>query len=620
MNVNWKFLAALTITLAVGFLIGDAVNLSERTNLPINSEAPTADAPQQDLKPPRVPPAIAFESQRASNYDTSRSCMAVSSVAFPQNGLGPFMKNPAFDMATFAKHAAEDPQKALEEGIALWEKGEGGKAYYVALCFWVHQDPSAAFQYTYSIENEMIRTDAQVQILSRKSQSDPKSVALAIRSLPSDSRFSRIARSTYENWAKQDIESAAISALEIPESHGRLPILLHITRQWLAADFESATRFIVSIDDSSLRQQLARQNSQVIIARDLRLAMAVAHDADADDKLLASTHFVRSVAQKDPDVVFDSIRSRYNPGEQRVLMDVFVKAVTVKGAALAAKYVDQLPTVERESFYEYVGRSWARYDPQATVAWLENAANPESRVALANIGPVVAYHDVRTAMSLTPRVPSELQFRWINSVTEELAANDPIEAYQWLRKFAMHERYSSIVELQGARILTSDVEAGVDLILLVPSVDKRSKLASIYIGYVAARKPATAALMLSATATTSTEQQMTNDLMREWVRLDSVNAKSWIRKLEDPTSRDMAILSYAKFSTDPPESMVLLCSEIENEHKRKVQIANLISAAQHDNIDKIISLLHETSLSEDEKLWYRAHARDVKKLRSRRVT
>ena len=352
MNLNWKFLAALTTTLAVGFLIGDAVNLSERTNLPINSEAPTADAPQQDLKPPRVPPAIAFESQRASNYDTSRSCMAVSSVAFPQNGLGPFMKNPAFDMATFAKHAAEDPQKALEEGIALWEKGEGGKAYYVALCFWVHQDPSAAFQYTYSIENEMIRTDAQIQILSRKSQSDPKSVALAIRSLPSDSRFSRIARSTYENWAKQDIESAAISALEIPESHGRLPILLHITRQWLAADLESATRFIVSIDDPSLRQQLAKQNSQVIIARDLRLAMAVAHDADADDKLLASTHFVRSAAQKDPDVVFDSIRSRYNPGEQRVLMDVFVKAVTVKGAALAAKYVDQLPTVERESFYE----------------------------------------------------------------------------------------------------------------------------------------------------------------------------------------------------------------------------------------------------------------------------
>ena len=615
MTLNRKLLASLVVTLAVGLLIGHAVKLTDQLNASASSGESTASETQQDLEPTAVSPTITFASQSVSDYDTARKCTASSSVVFPSNGLGPFMKDPAFDMAAFAKRAADDPQKALEEGITLWENGEGGKAYYVALCFWLHGDPTAAFQYTHSIDNERIRTDAQVQILSRKFQSDPESVALAIRSLPGDSRFTRIARSTYESWSKQDIEAAASSALGLSDRDGRLPILLQMTRQWLAEDFQSATGFIASIDDRQLRQQLARQNAQAIIRSDPQLAMAIAHDADANEELLASTHYVRSVVHKDPDVVFDSIQSRYNAAEQRLLMDVFLTALTGKDAALAAKYVDRLPGIHRDNYYELVARSWARRDPETTINWLENAASPGSRAALANIGPVIAHHDVSTAMKLTPGIPTDLQFRWINSITEKLAEDDPADAYQWLRSFAKHERYASVVDLQVSRILATNVDAGVDLILQIPFIDRRSKLASIYVRYVAARNPAAAALLLSAAATETTERQMTNDLMREWARIDPANAKSWISNLPRSRSRDTAIMSFVKFSTDPPESMVLLCSGIENEHKRKLQIANLISTAQVEGIEDILGYMDSTSLPDDEKLWYQAHAREVKSLR-----
>jgi hypothetical protein len=615
-KLDLKLLTLLVATLAVGFLLGFQITRTEQVDQSVSLDESIESKPQQDVELASDPPAITFATQNMSEYDASKNCGAGGGIGIIPGGIGPFMKDPAFNMTAFANRAAEDPQNAFEEGVALWERGEGGKAYYVALCYWTRRDPSAAFQYTYSIENETVRMDAQVQILSRLSQSDPKSVALAIRSLPSDSRFSRIVIGAYDLWAKQDIDGAAISALEITDDKIRLPILRQITRQWLKTDFESATAFIVSINDRKVRQELAYLNAQEIIAFDSHLAMSIAHDADADEKLFVSKNYIPNLANKNPGLVFDSIQSRYNAREQRLLMEVFLLALMRKDAALAAKYVDRLPKMDRDNYYELVGRNWARNEPGMTVAWLEKAGSPGSRAALANIGPVVAHHDVTTAMNLTASIPPDLQFRWINSITETLAEDDPAAAYQWLQQFVNHESYPGVVELQGARILESDIEAGVDLILQIPVIEKRAKLASIYIRYVAARNPAAAALLWTVTATQSNERHMMADLMREWTQIDSSEAKSWIRNLDDSQSRDMAILTYANFSTDASESLVLLCVEIENEHKRKRQIADLISAAESENIDNILGLLREANLSDDEELWYRAHARDVKTLRS----
>ena len=203
---------------------------------PDGSSAPTAPTPAPD---PRAeePPAM----QRALSLADAGRFSAALEVAL---SVSEELRHAAIS-SVFSRWADEHPKAAAAAAITLSDDAQRNVAWHAVATRWSENDPASLAAHAWSLDDESLRGRALDSALPRWLERDEPAALAWVGALPS-SRASDPAVALVAgrpSLIEHDPELAVCWAETIADANLRSRTLAAITRAWLLADPEAATRY-----------------------------------------------------------------------------------------------------------------------------------------------------------------------------------------------------------------------------------------------------------------------------------------------------------------------------------------------------------------------------------------
>ncbi len=323
----------------------------------------------------------------------------IAELASFLNEAAPTLRNESL----YRRWGELDPGSArlLEFAIA-----EGPDALRGAAIGWAHVDPLEALNWAQAIDSEYPGTHAMVHALDVLAESDPAGAATWVDDLPAAGHRERdLIRGIAHRWAQEDLD-AALAWTGSLEGRLQREAMQELAHELARQDPQSAARFAEELPPSASRSEVLAEVAHSWARRDVGQALdwASSLGADADR---AFHGILETVAERSPQMAADMV---------------------TQWSELAT------PDTYRE-LAGHLASHWSEYDPAAAAAWAESLSaegNDVQRVAIERVADHWVEQDAMAASEWIGALPQgEVRDVAAERLVDHVASNDPDSAYRW---------------------------------------------------------------------------------------------------------------------------------------------------------------------------------------------
>jgi len=314
-------------------------------------------------------------------------------------------------------------------------------------------------------------------------------------------------------------------------------------------------------------------------------AMQWALQQDSDGRLNIYSRVLSTIAQTDPRRALDAALTVENSSVRARSLQTVLGTVASTDPLLAISYLEQIDNKEIEQAVTHqVVQSWARFDPQAAIEWVLAHDEPDQRRLMRNIGSMIIHQDAQAAIRLLPRLDDETANNWRVQIAASLATYASVAKTQaFLAQYKGQDNYRDMFRSAVQGLANSDFQTALQMTHTLPDgVEKDSVLNSLAQQRLEV-DPADSVRLISMISSPEQRVSATQQVVRNWHRLDPDGAATWARNLPRGQQRDAAIVGLASAWDDvTPSRKMLLKSVGDVAQRQQAQLSVLYKVARTD--------------------------------------
>lgn len=446
--------------------------------------------------------------------------------------------------------ARTDPSRAFEMALRSAERGDNS-AFYSVLSQWVQNDPSGAQRAVAGLPGEL-GDQARVAVVQNLAQKDPEAAwNYAVRLPPSGERFSywdpRI--QVIERWAKTDPRRAMEAALTLGDQQTRNRAVAEAVDTWASSDAKAALTYASSLKDAGLRgsvlSALARNSNtepatmfEVLLDQapagdsfgnalsslmsrwarsNPREAAAAALQLPAGDALVSS---VRNIASEwtstapDKNEVLSWVGQLPQGRARSEAMESVFQIWSSRDPGGAQRAWSVLGAKDKEEIFSSITEGWSRTQPADAARWAVSMADqPGGSQALQRAISAWSRSAPTEAAAFVQNAPENVRPGLTSQLIERWYSDDPFAAAEWLK-----QQPAGPAKDAGVMAMASEISG---------------------------ENPQTALDWTKSIADQSNRDTQVGNILRQWMRNDSVAASAWIRTAPLPAETKAELLQRA---------------------------------------------------------------------------
>ena len=491
----------------------------------------------------------------AAMYDLLRSAnvravedLLEESEALPEEGG-------SLRSVIYSRYVQLAPRAAATRLLA--EGGDRPVGLMPALSAWASDDLDAALGFVDTLDPSL-RTQAAMFIISQsEGLSDSRKEQIAQRF--SIEPYLGQMRASAE--ARTDPASAWRNALSMEVGETRTRALWGIAYTWFNEDPSAALSALDSLADRSNRDSWQRT---------LLRRWSAANREAAWDWVLAQPRSARratllvqvaaAVAEDSPSEMLE-IASTLDPEERRSIAQQVLRvwARTDPRAALAALEEMADPQLTQTAQHSVIS-SWTQSDPRSAFEWVraQPPSSGQSSLLATTLG-AYATSDPERALALASNLDGGHRSRAIETILRQWANEDPLAAAAWLDSSS--DKTSAAVSAVVGGYTKLDPEAAFDW-LMDQSAGAQLQSVSTVVRDVAAKSPAAARRLIERIDDREARQIAGSQLMSTWVETDPRAAVRAIARMDDDLSQQLYQSAFRSWSGFDREGATAFLNQI----------------------------------------------------------
>ena len=455
----------------------------------------------------------------------------------------------------YSRYVQLAPRAAATRLLA--EGGDRPVGLMPALAAWASDDLDAALGFVDTLEPRL-RSQAAMFIISQgEGLSDSRKEQIAQRF--SVEPYLGQMRASAE--ARTDPASAWRNALSMEEGETRTRALWGIAYTWFDEDPAAALSALDSLAERDTRNSWQQTLLRRWVGTDREAAWDWALGQPRSAKratLLAQV--AAAVAEDSPSEMLE-IAGTLDPEERRSIAQrvLGVWARTDPSAALAALEEMADPQLTQAVQHSLIS-SWTQSDPRAAFEWVlaQPPSSGQSSLLATTLG-AYATSDPERALALASNLDGGHRSRAIETVIRQWAREDPLAAAAWLDSSS--DKTPAAVSAVVGGYTKLDPEAAFEW-LMDQSTGAQRQSASMIVRAIAAKSPEAARRLIGRIGDRETRQIAGSELMFAWVETDPRAAVRAIARMEDDLSQQLYQSAFQSWSGFDREGATAFLNQI----------------------------------------------------------
>lgn len=468
--------------------------------------------------------------------------------------------------SSMARRAAENPQAALDDALAIQSSSIRAQSLRLVGDVWASTDPQAAFSYANNIGSAGGRKDFLAGVIIRWMNTDPDALLHAIATVRPDDIREVLGSALLNNRSLASQQQLAF-AMRIDNASLRDFAIQNVVQVWSRQEPGSAALAVerLTIDDS-LRRALTMTvaNGLAIVAPDAALAWIERIEGRRGQRW---ERVLRQVATLDPRVALDAVLSIENKAEHDRYLASIVGQIASSDPQLALSSLDRLTGEPRQTSIRAIAGGWARHDPDAAMNWVATLGSQEQSRIYSTLASTIALNDAELAASYLPRIPAESRQTWINAVSGAYVRQSPDAAQAWIGQFANEPQYDAILTNFLQQLSSSSPQDAARMSSAIVDTQLRSQALRNIARSWAIERPAEAAAWVG-TLPGDDMTGLVTQVVQHWSNYDRISAETWVIGLPTAAARDEGLMLLAGTSQGNLDEAIRLISNIQSEEQR----------------------------------------------------
>lgn len=463
--------------------------------------------------------------------------------------------------AIFRTWAASDPQSAGDRARRIRPESLRPTALHAVIESWSDHEPAEALAFARTLprelrsaqranmimcgtsfltselelsdcsENSPVATGRFVgSALGRLAQKDPDAALASVRMLPSGSERERALHDIALTLLDRDPGMATAFAAGLQPGPARSSLLQQIALGYANVDATGAIEWARSlprgVSQSSVLHVIGLQLAEKDPARAVALVQTLPESSQRSQNLVG---IADAWARSDPAAAVAWARSLPESSERMMVIESLAGPWMRLDPNSAIAYVLNQPKARQDYLLQQFGRKLGQENAAAVLEFLPRISDPEkqSQVLLHAVHNL-AYRSPEDAATLIARSPSKFPAELIGSVAQNIAANDPVKAIQWMSTLPANNSHTQAVDRIARTWSESDPQSTAQWISTLTPGTTRDAAARGYISTIASSIPDLVAPMALTIQDPSIRNDAIERIARTWIGLDRPAATAWL--------------------------------------------------------------------------------------------
>ncbi|MFK8031083.1 MAG: hypothetical protein AB8G18_12680 [Gammaproteobacteria bacterium] len=483
-----------------------------------------------------------------------------------------------------AIRANRDPQRALQEALAMDGMQGRWSAISRVATVWARNDPAGAMQALEQISDGQIRKIFLTQVLDRWVTDDPQQAMQFINAYPEGANRNEMLQHSLGAYAKENPQEALAAALQLNGRY-RSSAVIGVATQWVTEDSQAALSNLMAIEDKTLRQQAISMVSMTIARQGADKAIEWLDSFDSESRIDQLSNVLSQVAQTDARRALEYVMNNVTGSKRDSTLQELLLITSRSDLTVTQDYLAQLgPSAETSRLYQQLAGQMANEDSSTAFQWVSTLSGAEKSNALKGIANALARSEPDQASSIIHQLSATDSAELIQGISRRLSYRDPEGAISWLEQFRGHASFKPAMSKVAMTMAAANPQRSLDIAAMLGGTEG-VEITSVALSKWADKNPLAAASW-AAGSDSSVRAAALNSVTVRWAKSDPARASGWVFSLPAGDGKNRALMSLAQYIPPNINELANVVSSISSDNMRQQSIRQTWSRLRNQQQDE----------------------------------